>query len=174
MKKYLILLLSSICIIFSSCSFNKTPEYITKYNIGLCIISQDELFSNATYIVEAEVTEILDSTIESVILPLSSEACDSIVTDTNFKVTNVIKGNINSDYIIVRRNIGTVGNTTLICDQEPNFEKKEKVLLFLNDDELSDTYRLTYFIYGKYSQISQSKYVNDFSGYCIDLSNLTG
>ena len=173
-KKLLIALCLILCVslftiiivktINSSNNDNTTvTDNIIKRHIGLIGFTQEELNEMAIYIVEAEVTKVHKSSIESVVLPLASEVCDSIVTDTELVVKNVIKGDISNNKITVRCNIGTVGDTTLICEQEPSFAEGEKVLLFLCNDEVSDTYRLAGFIYGKYVKTDNGNYMNYYS-----------
>ena len=171
-----------ICLIFSGCSNNNNSNVnndtylrpgIMKLDLTIPIIPQEQIISTADYIVEAEVLTVKESTIEKVILPLATDACDSIVTDTVVKITKVVKGDIHTDTITVRQNLGTVNDTTLICEQEPNFTKGERVLLFLCNDSLSDTYRLNCLYYSKYVMAEEDFYKNDFSGYSITVSQIT-
>lgn len=143
-----------------------------KTNIGIVPFSQDDLVDNSDYIVEANVINILESTIEVVPDPLTNEATDSIVTDTRIRITNVIKGCLETDEIVVRSHFGTVENTTLVCQQEVKFKQNEKVLLFLYKDIFSETYRVTGYIYGKYVYSDANGYINEAFGNSINISDL--
>lgn len=158
-----------ICLLLTSCSTttNTSEHYVTKRNLYMISPSLEELVESSTYIVEVEVIKVYNSTIENVILPLASEASLSIVTDTLVKITQTIKGNFNNNEIIIRTDIGTYQNHTIICEAEPNFNSGEKNLLFLYADPLSHVYRVNYLAYGKYIILDENLYLNPFSNNTI-------
>ncbi len=168
-----LLLIIVICKFESINSLSKELDGITiKNSIAMRKYSQEDIINASTYIVEATVVKNFKSTVEDIYFPVTNEICKSIVTDTKVKVDNVIKGNILEDNIIIRSNIGKVKSTILISDEEATYQKNEKVLLFLNDDGLSNTYRLVKFIYGKYVYSYDDEYFNDYSGYTVKISDL--
>ncbi|WP_229397121.1 hypothetical protein [Methanosarcina sp. DH1] len=152
------------------------PENNSEEPIGvdICIdfipYNHDELRSHSDMIVIGTVKEILPSKWNTIDgkqpdKPISELYFENIIyTDIIISVDEYLKNPLSSRDVVVRVTGGTVGNVKMTTDADPSFKTGEKVLIYLNKDNNSNTkdfgpehFIVTNFYRGKYTLTDDGK-----------------
>ena len=152
------------------------PENNSEEPIGvdICIdfvpYNHEELRSHSDMIVIGTVKEILPSKWNTIDgkqpdKPISKLYFENIIyTDIIISVDEYLKNPLSSRDVVVRVTGGTVGNVKMTTDADPSFKTGEKVLIYLNKDDNSNTkdfgpehFIVTNFYRGKYTLTDDGK-----------------
>lgn len=150
---------------------NGTMTLIT--SISLPMYTLNDLLDNSQYIIIGTCTSVSEAKYAKTRDPMTGQECDSICTDFEIEVLEVLKGELETDTVFIRSDIGKVDNFEYVCSEQVTFTDGEKALLFINKDDLDDTdcYRTTFFICGKYTPDNES-YYNDYSKSSLKISDI--
>jgi len=127
------------------------------------LYTYEDLSENSDYVFMGTVKEILSSKWNSIdgkrpIADFEPGPYNLIYTDVIISVDKNVKNSLSSNEVRIRLEGGTVGDDTLVAEDEPSFKVGEKVLLYLNKDTSPGTkdigpdhFKITGFIQGKFT-----------------------
>lgn len=167
----------SIAVVYWNYQFKKFDSenmLVTEQHILMPNYSLDELVANSQYILIGKCLGKEISKYAMTSNSMTGEGYETITTDFNIDVIRVIKGNLDDNSIVIRSDIGQVGNKISKCKEQVEFSDEEKVLLFINKDtfESDNCYRASFFIGSKYDFITEDEYYNSYFGNTIKLDDI--
>lgn len=170
-----IVLVFILCILFLLLPKSSPDKVVSEISLVLPPYKESDITNDSQLIVEGVVLQNLDSKYEESKNPVTNDTETVITTDTLISVTNVLKGELKDKEITIRSDEGEIKDKIVLCQDYPDFEENEKVLLFLNADEFENDiscWRLSHLAYSKFLLKEEGTYYNTYSETTIDIENI--